>query len=129
LASQIPPNTAIDSENPEAPPSFPSIYLSHKELQNIVTWGPDLTRVDVFPGADGPQWTLTKDEETPTNAAGILDIAPAVSHQGRGLYVLYKSHDAAKSKLYARYLRPNTDDEAGTTMTSMAMGIECPDGA
>jgi hypothetical protein len=108
--------------DPQTNSNFPAIYITHRNLDQLASWGSDITRVKLDP--NGYQWTPAKDQETPTNTSGIIDIAPAVSAMyGSGLFVLYKS--AGVAKLYARFSR--TDDDG--TPLSFVTSLECPPGS
>jgi hypothetical protein len=109
--------------DPREAGSFPAIYVTHKNLDQLVSWGSDITRVDIAP--NGYEWSPANDESTPENTDGILDIAPAVSYQGQGLYVLYKS--SKKSKIYGRFLRPDPDASDGAK-EAFTTSVKCPEG-
>ena len=97
-------------DDPAVAGNFPAIYVTRENLNQISSWGSDITRVDV--AANGYEWSPARDEETPENTSGIVDIAPAVSIFGKGLYVLYNS--AGVRKIYARFLRPDNEANDGT---------------
>ena len=62
---------------------------------------------------------------TPENASEVLSIAPAVSPYGQGVYVLYVTQ--GKTKLYARFLRPDPHATDGTMFTFVT-DVKCPPG-
>lgn len=70
-------------------------------------------------------WFATQELDTPENVSEILDIAPACSSYGQGLYVLYVTQ--GKTKLYARYLRPDPNATDGT-MYTFTTSVSCPEG-
>lgn len=110
-------------DDPNQAGNFPAVYVTRTSLNQLTSWGSDITRVDVAP--NGYEWSPANDEETPENTSGIIDIAPATSFYGKGLYVLYKS--GGKSKLYARFLSPDTDANDGSKI-SFVTSLKCPAG-
>jgi hypothetical protein len=93
----------------------------HKALDQLVSWGSDITRIEV--NDTNTSWSTKNDVATPENTSGILDIAPATGIFGRGVYVLYKSQ--GKSKIYARFWRPNEDTNDGSMLTYVT-SVACP---
>jgi hypothetical protein len=110
-------------DDPNIPVNFPAIYITHRSLDQLSSWGSDITRIDVAP--NGYEWLPAKNEQTPENTSGILDVAPAVSFYGKGLYVLYKS--GGVSKLYARFLYPDADAKDGSKK-SFVTSLKCASG-
>ncbi|KAL9106679.1 MAG: hypothetical protein Q9227_008331 [Pyrenula ochraceoflavens] len=101
-------------------PQLQLVYVTHKNLDQATSWGSDITRIDV--AANGYEYSLARDEETPENVSGIIDIAPASSIYGKGLFVLYKS--GGISKLYARFRRLDTDANDGS-MATFVTSLKC----
>ncbi|KAG9758073.1 hypothetical protein KCU73_g4084, partial [Aureobasidium melanogenum] len=92
---------------------YPDVFLIHRALDQSSSWGSDISHVHVQSNFSG--WYTTQQLDTPQNVSEILDIAPATSPYGQGLYVLYVSQ--GQTKLYARYLRPDPNASDGTMYT------------
>ncbi|KAF7502179.1 hypothetical protein GJ744_006768 [Endocarpon pusillum] len=103
---------------------FPDIFLLHKQLDQAASWGSDITHIHV--DAQFKRWYATQELATPENVSQILDIAPAVSSYGQGLYVLYVVQGI--TKIYARFLRPDPHASDGT-MYTFVTNVMCPKSA
>lgn len=95
----------------------------HRNLDQSTSWGSDITHIHV--DALYEYWIATRELNTPENVSAILDIAPAVSPYGQGLYVLYVSQGV--TKIFARFLRPDPNADDGT-MFSFVTDVKCPKG-
>ncbi|KAF5655281.1 hypothetical protein F25303_689 [Fusarium sp. NRRL 25303] len=103
---------------------YPAIFLIHQEPDQTISWGKDIWHIQVQPRFRS--WSASKELDTPENVSEILDIAPASSSYGQGLYVLYITQ--GKTKLYARYIRPDPNATDGTQFT-FTTPVSCPEGA
>ncbi|KAL1876851.1 hypothetical protein VTK73DRAFT_9153 [Phialemonium thermophilum] len=103
---------------------YPDIFLVHRNLDQSTSWGSDITHIHV--AARQEYWIATRELNTPENVSAILDIAPAVSPYGQGLYVLYVSQGV--TKIFARFLRPDPNADDGS-MFSFVTDVKCPKGA
>ncbi|RBR22926.1 uncharacterized protein FIESC28_04224 [Fusarium coffeatum] len=112
----------ISGTNPNT--KFPDIFLIHNELDQTSSWGKDISHIHVQAKFKG--WFATQQLDTPEPAAEILDIAPASSVYGQGLYVLYVVKGI--TKIYARYLRPDPNATDGA-MYTFTTNVSCPNGA
>ncbi|TXC08244.1 hypothetical protein FocTR4_00004234 [Fusarium oxysporum f. sp. cubense] len=103
---------------------YPDIFLIHQEPDQTISWGKDIWHIQVQPRFRS--WSASKELDTPENVSEILDIAPSSSSYGQGLYVLYVTQ--GKTKLYARYIRPDPNATDGTQFT-FTTPVSCPEGA
>ncbi|SCV36830.1 uncharacterized protein FFB14_06274 [Fusarium fujikuroi] len=100
---------------------YPDIFLIHQDPDQTISWGKDIWHIQVQPRFRS--WSASKELDTPENVSEILDIAPASSSYGQGLYITQ-----GKTKLYARYIRPDPNATDGTQFT-FTTPVSCPEGA
>jgi hypothetical protein len=110
------PISGLHSDN-----KYPDIFLVHKQLSQIASWGSDISHIQV--NKPITRWYATDEFNTPQNVSHILDIAPAVSPYGQGMYVLYVSQ--GQTRLYARFMRPDPNATDGT-MYTFVTDVQCP---
>lgn len=103
--------------------TYPDIFVIHREFDQSVSWGSDITHVHIDKGLSS--WTATEEFSTPENASQILDVSPAVNHLGQGMHVLYVTQ--GKTKLYGRFIRPDPMSKKGS-MFSDVTNVPCPTG-
>jgi hypothetical protein len=107
--------------NPRISANFPITFVTRRNLTQVVSWGSDITRIEIDSGGDS--WSPAQDFETPENTSGIIDVAPAVSAIfGQGLFVLYKTQGV--SALYAQFRKRSVNGRMKTFTTS----VKCPTG-
>lgn len=97
---------------------YPDIFVVHKQLDQLRSWGSDITHVNVT-----DRWRATQELSTPENVSSIIDIAPAVSPYGQGIYVLYVTQGI--TKIFARFLRPDPNATDGALFTFVTE-VSCP---
>lgn len=97
--------------------------MTHRSWSQIESWGSDITHVSVDRYARS--WTATTETSPPENTSAILDISPAVSVFGQGMYVLYKN--GGRSKIFARYRLPDPNSKDGNMFT-FTTSVACPAG-
>ncbi|KAH0372867.1 hypothetical protein KCU65_g919, partial [Aureobasidium melanogenum] len=90
---------------------YPDVFLIHRALDQSSSWGSDISHVHVQSNFSG--WYTTQQLDTPLNVSEILDIAPASSPYGQGLYVLIRQLFVVQDKDDITIWFRNAKDELG----------------
>lgn len=101
---------------------YPLVILAHKNLDQVSSWGDDLTQVMTRP--HNSSWYTSKMLSPPLNLAGIVDITPATNRHGQGIFVLYKT-SSGESRALGNFVKPDDQSTTGT-LFRFATDVMCP---